>query len=126
MSYLGERLGLPASGAGSVAGLGVRVLALFIDNALSFLSSRAFTSDKFFAHYLILVLEILLFTWLVGGSIGQRLLSIRVVSLRKARLSFVDSAVRTLLLILVFPVAIYDEDQRGLHDRAVGTVVVKG
>lgn len=126
MTFLGERLGLPASGPGSVAGLGVRVMALFIDHAVSLLIARAFTSEKFLVPYLILVLEITLFTWLVGGSIGQRLLSIRVASLTKDRPTFIDVALRTFLIILVIPAAIYDRDQRGLHDRAVGTVVVRG
>lgn len=126
MSYLGERLGLPASGAGSVAGLGIRLLALFIDHSVSRLIARPFTSEAYLAPFAVMVLEILLMTWLVGGSIGQRLLSLRVVSLTRPRPTFVDIAFRTFLLILVIPAVIYDRDQRGLHDRAVGTVVVKG
>lgn len=126
MTFRGERLGLPAAGPGSVAGLGVRLIALFIDNALSQLIARAFTSDRYLTPFLIFVLQIAIFTWLVGGSVGQRMMSIRVHSLVRPRVTFLDALVRTFLLILVIPPAIYDRDQRGLHDRAVGTVVVRG
>ena len=34
--------------------------------------------------------------------------------------------VRSVLLALVIPAVIWDADQRGLHDKAVGTVLVRG
>lgn len=109
-----------------MAGLGWRLLALFIDNALSQLIARALTLQGIVAPFLIFAAEIVLFTWLVGGSAGQRLLRLRVVSLTKARLTLLDVLVRTILMLLVVPAVIYDRDQRGLHDRAVGSVVVRG
>ena len=33
--------------------------------------------------------------------------------------------VRTVLLVLVIPAVIWDADQRGLHDKAAGTVLVR-
>ncbi len=33
--------------------------------------------------------------------------------------------VRTVLLILVIPAVIFDADHRGLHDKAVGTVLIR-
>lgn len=126
MSFRGQRLGLPESGPGSVAGLGWRLLALFIDNALSQLIARALTLEGILAPFLIFAAEIVVFTWLVGGSAGQRLLRLRVASLTKARLTLLDVVVRTILMLLVVPAVIYDRDQRGLHDRAVGSVVVRG
>ena len=33
--------------------------------------------------------------------------------------------VRTALLCLVLPAVVYDRDQRGLHDRAAATVLVR-
>jgi hypothetical protein len=33
--------------------------------------------------------------------------------------------VRTLLICLVIPAVVFDEDQRGMHDRAVGTALVR-
>jgi len=37
----------------------------------------------------------------------------------------VAALVRTLLLGLVIPAVVTDDDGRGLHDRAAGTVVVR-
>ncbi|MCU1514874.1 MAG: hypothetical protein JWO10_1964, partial [Microbacteriaceae bacterium] len=34
-------------------------------------------------------------------------------------------ALRTVLLSLVIPAVIWDLDQRGLHDKAAGTVLVR-
>jgi hypothetical protein len=33
--------------------------------------------------------------------------------------------VRTLLLIVVIPAVVWDADQRGLHDKAAGTVLIR-
>lgn len=126
MSYRGERLGLPESGAGSVPSVGLRLVALFIDNGLAQLISRALTFDGPLPPFLIFVGQIILFTWLLGGSAGQRILGMRVAALNKPRLGLVDVLVRTVLMLLVIPAVIYDRDQRGLHDRAVGSVVVRG
>jgi uncharacterized RDD family membrane protein YckC len=35
------------------------------------------------------------------------------------------AALRTLLLCLVIPAVVFDPDQRGAHDKAAGTVVVR-
>lgn len=126
MSYRGQRLGLPADGAGSVAGLGLRLVALFLDNGLAQLTSRALTLDGALAPFAIFVVQIILFTWLLGGSAGQRIVRLRVAALNKPRLTLLDVVIRTFLMLLVIPAVIYDRDQRGLHDRAVGSVVVRG
>lgn len=109
-----------------MAGLWPRLVALFLDNALSQLIARTFSSEHYGIPLLVMITEIVVFTWLVGGSVGQRLMRIRVASLNKPRLSLIDVLMRTFLLALVIPAAIYDRDQRGLHDRAVGSVVVRG
>ena len=72
-------------------------------------------------------LEVLLLTALTGQSIGMRLLGIRVVRLKAADgvPGFLPAAVRTALLMLVLPAVVFDRDNRGLHDKAAGTVVVR-
>ena len=35
------------------------------------------------------------------------------------------TSMRTALLLLVIPAVIFDPDQRGLHDKVVGTVLVR-
>lgn len=126
----GERLGLPADGPRSVARFGRRLGALAIDWAIAWVISVAFfrTSDFQSNPWVTLGLFAgaqLLFLWIVNGSIGHLLLRMRVVPIIPARLGFWRPVVRTLLLCLAVPALIWDRDQRGLHDRAAGTVLVK-
>jgi hypothetical protein len=51
--------------------------------------------------------------------------SIRVVRLSAEPLGLWRPLVRSVLVCLVIPPVIYNLDQRGLHDLAVGTVTVK-
>jgi uncharacterized RDD family membrane protein YckC len=69
--------------------------------------------------------EVIVFTWLLMGSFGQRLLGLRVVRVDGGRLSLPRIVLRTLLLCLVIPAVVMDSDGRGLHDRAVGSIVVR-
>jgi hypothetical protein len=126
--YRGERLGLPLTGPGSVAGLARRSAALTIDWFISLFVVRLFTDAPFsVAQIAIFAGQIVLFTWLVGGSMGQRLLRMRVMDLAAGgRLTLVRTVLRTLLILMVFPAVVYDRDQRGLHDRAANSVVVRG
>ena len=70
-------------------------------------------------------LEVAVLTALMGSSFGQRILGIRVVSLRTGRLDPARAALRTLLLCLVVPPLVFDRDQRGLHDKAANSVAVR-
>ena len=71
--------------------------------------------------------ELVLLTWSTQASFGQRLVGIRVVSLiEPGRLRLGGCLVRTLLICLFVPAIIWDDDNRGLHDRAVDSVVVRG
>jgi uncharacterized RDD family membrane protein YckC len=128
-SYRGQRLGLPESGPGSMAGTGRRVVALFIDWFAALIVSRVLvgtpeTTLESFATLAIFFVEVTLLTWTLGASFGQRLVGLRVVGLTR-RLGFTGAAIRTLLICLVIPPLIWDADGRGLHDRAAGTVVVR-
>jgi uncharacterized RDD family membrane protein YckC len=69
-------------------------------------------------------LEVLLLTWLAGGSLGQRLLHLQVSAFGTGRVPFVRALVRTVLLCLAVPPLIWDRDGRGLHDRAALTAVL--
>lgn len=127
--YRGERLGLPESGSGSMAGTGRRVVALLIDWFAASLLARALvgtpaTTLESFASLGIFGLEVALLTWLAGASFGQRLVGLRVVG-RRRRLGLTGALLRTLLICLAIPPLIWDADGRGLHDRAVDTVVVR-
>jgi uncharacterized RDD family membrane protein YckC len=122
--YPGRRLGLPETGAGSVAGVGRRLGALVID----WLMCEIIAWAAFHNQYLTIAVfaaEVYLLTALTGFTVGKRLLGLRVVRLDGKPVGFVWSAVRTLLLLAVIPPLALDADQRGLHDRAANTVVIR-
>ncbi|WP_245861146.1 RDD family protein [Microbacterium aurantiacum] len=135
-AYPGERLGLPRTGAGSVARAGRRIGALLIDYTAATIIATAFLGFNQFALpseagltqftplVVFAVLQIL-FIPTAGGSPGHRILGMRVVRLDGGWVGLWRPIVRTLLLIVVIPAVIWDEDQRGLHDKAVRTVLVR-
>jgi hypothetical protein len=127
-SYPGERLGLPKDGPGSVAGTGVRALALLIDAVLAGLVAGLFTAPELpqnwslLSWFLITVIAVSFF----GFTPGMKLLGIRVARLGENPMVGVIRAVpRTLLVALIIPAAIWDADRRGLHDKLFSTVVVR-
>lgn len=127
--YRGERLGLPASGSGSMASVWSRVLALGIDWLVCLIVARVLVRDPqstlgSFATLGVFFVEVTILTWLTGASFGQRFAGLRVVG-RSRRLGLVGSALRTALICVVIPPLVWDEDGRGLHDRAVDSVVVR-
>ena len=128
----GDRLGLPQEGAGSVAGWGRRVLALCIDWLLSMLAAGAFVGGDVWTGggagawmpLTVFAVEVWLLTGLLGASAGQRIVSIAVARVGGGPVGLWSALIRTLLICLIVPPVIYDRDQRGVHDLAVGTVVV--
>ena len=131
--WRGRGLGLPRTGPGSVAGTGRRSLAFAVDALASAAIAALFIPDPdSFARGLlgtgILALEYVVLVSLTGQTLGMRLLGISVRWLRSAHRPppFQPTALRTALLVLLFPALITDRDGRGLHDKAAGTVVVRG
>ncbi len=61
---------------------------------------------------------------LTGGTLGQLLCRIGVARLDHQPLGLVRSLVRTALVCLALPALVIGPDRRGLHDLAVGTVVI--
>ncbi len=123
----GARLGLPTEGAGSAASLGRRCGAFAIDALGSALVAGVFTAPAAPRNWslLVFVLEYLVFTGLFGQTPGMRLCRLRVVRLDSGRpLGLWRALVRTLLLVALVPALISDRDGRGLHDKAVQSVVV--
>lgn len=124
-AYPGERLGLPVVGSGSVARVGRRLAALAIDWACAVLISIAFFSYDSFATLVVFAIVQVLFIPTIGASPGQRLLGMRLVLVSGGWVGLWRPIVRTALLALVIPAVIWDPDQRGLHDKAVGTILVR-
>jgi hypothetical protein len=121
----GKRLGLPESGPRSIARLGRRILALLIDWGAAVLLSIAFFAYEAWATLAIFAVTQIVFLVTVNASIGHLLLGIRAVPVAGGYLGLWRPIVRTALLCLVIPAAIWDRDQRGVHDRVAGTVLVR-
>ena len=62
---------------------------------------------------------------IANGSIGHLVFGLRVVPLVPGYLGVWRPFVRTILVMLFIPAVIYDKDQRGLHDRWAGTILVR-
>ncbi len=122
--YPGERLGRPREGAGSIGRLGRRVGALFIDYGAAYLISGFFGWDAL-AILLIFGAIQIVFLPTLQGSPGHRIFGMRLVRLDGGWVGLWRPALRTILLILVIPAVIWDADQRGLHDKAAGTVLIR-
>lgn len=121
----GKRLGLPETGARSVARLGRRIVALLIDWGTAVLLSVAFFRYDPWATLAIFAVAQIVFLLTVNGSIGHLLLGMRVVPIAGGYLGVWRPFARTALLCLVIPAVIWDRDQRGMHDRLAGTVLVR-
>jgi len=140
----GRRLGLPEAGPRSVGRFGRRLVAILIDWTVAYVISLAFFptpvdpelyealggaaglfgTDSFITLGIFAVLQIL-FLLVVNGSLGHVIVRLRVVPVRGGYLGPWRPVVRTLLLCLAIPALIWDRDQRGLHDKAAGTVLVR-
>ncbi|MYS19556.1 MULTISPECIES: RDD family protein [unclassified Streptomyces] len=128
--YRGERLGLPQEGPGSIAPVGRRLAAVFIDwilcvlIAYGLIAHRDYNASNPWALGVFGALSLVSLS-LIGSTPGKRLLGLRVVRLDGGRLKPPAVLVRTVLLLLVVPAAVWDRDTRGLHDKAAGAVEVR-
>ncbi|WP_406287184.1 RDD family protein [Embleya sp. NBC_00896] len=130
--YRGKRLGLPEDGPNSMASTQRRLVALVIDWGICYLIALSFmgggdinAAGTSWGTLVLFAAENLLLVSTIGWTFGKRIMGIRVVSVTRATLSPLAVVVRTLLLCLVIPPAIYDRDGRGFHDKSVGTAVVR-
>lgn len=121
----GKRLGLPESGPRSIARLGRRIGALAIDWAAAVIVSIAFFDYDAFATLAIFAVVQVVFLLTANGSPGHLILGMRVVPISGGYLGWWRPFARTALLCLVIPAVIWDRDQRGMHDRLPGTVLVR-
>jgi hypothetical protein len=121
----GRRLGLPQSGPRSIAPLGRRIGALVVDWLPAYLISYAFFGgDVWLTLGLFAALQ-LIFIPLLSGSIGHLVFGMRVVPVTGGWVGVLRPLARTALLCIVIPAVIWDRDQRGMHDRLSGTVLVR-
>ncbi|MGB5113194.1 MAG: RDD family protein [Mycobacterium sp.] len=131
--YPGYRLGLPQHGPGSIAGFGRRSAALLVDWFIAYgLAALAMSLGLVSMQALSTAVLVI---WLVLGAAsvrlfsftpGQLALGLMVVSAdNRQHVGLGRAVVRGLLVALVVPPLFSDTDQRGLHDQATKTAVVR-
>jgi uncharacterized RDD family membrane protein YckC len=136
-TWIGQRLGLPREGPGSVAPFSARAFAFAVDLIACGLASglvNAFVqhpsaSQRQGAAYVVLLLEQVLLVALAGQTLGMRLLGLHVVRLADpGRVPGLAAALlRTVPLLLTAGLAgFFTRDGRGAHDLVAGCVVVRG
>lgn len=117
--------------APELAGWGRRIAALFIDWFVALLTVAAVTQTSLFASnggsswYPLVAfwLEVSVLTGLLGYSFGKRLAGLEVVDPDGRPIGLLRGAVRTLLVCLLVPPLVVNQDRRGLHDLAAGSIV---
>ena len=114
------------------AGLGIRLAALAIDWAIATMTTALFVPP--FSSALgpsslrlgIFLVEVSIVTGFTGSSMGQRMMGLRVLSWPDHLfVSPMRAFLRTLLIALVIPAVVYDNEGRGLHERITQTTVVR-
>lgn len=126
--WRGQRLGLPEQGPGSAATFGRRMIAFLIDAAVSGLVASLWTAPEPPGPWSFVPLAVLYVVSVrySGQTLGMWLLKLRLVHLGStAQLTLPRAALRFVLLALLVPALVSDRDGRGLHDKAVGSAVVR-
>lgn len=128
--YPGRRLGRPERGRGSLARVPRRILALFIDWFLCLgISHLLFGGGDSLVHSLLISAVFWVYQGILvgvmGHSIGHLICGMQVQTVFGEPAGFGRAFLRGLLVTIVIPVLVVDEDGRGLHDRVVNTVLVR-
>ena len=130
-AYRGARLGLPEQGPGAASPPGRRAGAFIVDLIVCGLIGGlgvlvdATPRER---NLIGVAAFVLLYACLLptsGQTYGMRLLKIRVQRLGAGPLGFGRALLRGLLVALLVPALFTDRDGRGIHDRIVGSVVVR-
>jgi uncharacterized RDD family membrane protein YckC len=123
---------MPEHGPGSLARFGRRLVAVCVDWFVCTMIAAALMHYRLgegglgpFKPLVVFVLMNLFLVGTLGSTLGHRLLGIRVVRLGGATAGPFLAAIRTVLLAVVIPAAIWDRDTRGLHDKIAGTITLR-
>ncbi len=130
--YPGERVGLPRTGRGSLAGWGPRLVALLVDwvictvVAVLLFGTRVLTGSGWTSWTTLMTffVETTVLVAFAGASAGQLLCRLAVVRLDREPVGLARGALRAALVCVVLPAVIIGTDRRGLHDLVAGTAVV--
>lgn len=101
-----------------------RIVGLLVDWVLAMGISAVFFGFNSFAILAVYVGLNIIGGLLVAGSPGHLVARIRIAPTTGGRLGLIAPIVRPLLIALVIPALLNDDDMRGAHDRLVGTILV--
>ena len=131
--YPGQRLGLPQTGPRSLARMGRRIAALFVDWMIAY--GLAVLAMSVGIGTMATLSTAVLVVWLVLGAVsvrlfgftpGQFVLGLLVVPVDgRQHVGFGRALVRGVLIAVVIPALITDSDMRGLQDKVTNTAVVR-
>ncbi len=139
-AFKGQRLGLPESGEGSLAPLGVRFGALLVDWFLAYgligllvaiggpglLGGDSFAGVSSWAVPVVWGLAGVVCVWLFAQTPGQALFGIGTARIdADERVGVLRALIRVVFIFFLLPPLIQDEDGRGMHDRATGTALIR-
>lgn len=120
----GKKFGLPMKGPRSTPTHLRRVGALGIDWAIAVGLSVLFFSYSPLATLGIFIAVSAVSSLVAAGTPGHLVFRIRIAPIKGGALGVMAPLVRPLLIALVLPALLSDEDMRGAHDRLVGTILV--
>ena len=133
--YRGEKIGLPATGPGSLSTTGPRLGAFLVDAIASSLVAALFVhhhgptfADKLPGSWSLVPLAVDYVGGLMiaGRTLGMYLFGLHLVNVQRGKSLDIGSVViRTVLLFLLVPALVFDRDGRGLQDRTTDTAVVR-
>lgn len=121
----GQRLGLPEDGPGSIATVGRRLVALLIDWLPCSIAAQLLTRNPALSTLVLFAVLSVVTLSVFGRTPGHAALGLRVSRVSGARPGFGRAVIRTVLLCVVIPAVVWDADGRGLHDKAVDSLVVR-
>ena len=120
----GKKFGLPEEGPRSTPGWNKRIAGLAIDWVIALVIGYLFFGYGSIAILAVFVGLHIAFGLVLGGSPGHLLLGMRIAPISGGRLGVIAPLLRPVLIALVIPPLMNDEDNRGAHDRLVGTILV--
>ncbi len=133
-TYRGQRLGLPASGPGSLAPTSTRLWAFLVDVFASALVAGLFVRVIDSHHSRLpgswslipFAIDYIVGIMLAGRTLGMNLFGLRLIRVdRDEPVGLTRAVIRTALLMVFIPAVVFDRDNRGLQDRATDTAVVR-
>ena len=102
-----------------------RIAAIVVDWLPAYLVALLFTENPATSTLALFAAYTTVCVAVAGRTPGHAAAGLRVARLDGGRPGVDAAVIRTVLLCLVIPPAVYNVDGRGLHDRATGTIVLR-